>query len=87
MFHDHNISPATENNRMLSELGTGTLAYMRPITSAEIREAFPEMRDIADNTTYWALFAADGTPLVLSSEREEITSSAFHNNLRAILPN
>ena len=87
MFHDHNISSAAENNRMLSELGTGTLAYMRPITSEEIRSAFPEMRDLADGATYWALFAADGTPLILASEREEITSSAFHNNLRAILPN
>ena len=87
MFHDHSANTVTTNPEMLAELGNGTLAYMRSISTEDIKSAFPETPDLVDGTMYWALFAADGTPLVLANERDEVATTAFYSDLRAILPN
>ena len=79
-----------QNNKELLELatlGNNAVAYMRTITSEEIVAAFPETPELEMGQTYWALFAADGSPLVLGGSQEDIFSSAFYNDLQAVLPN
>lgn len=85
MYHDMNQDLA--DLRALSQMGTDAFAYMRRITSEEISQKFPEIEEIESGRTYWAMFAADGTPLMLSDEQTALTHSAYFNNLTATLPN
>ena len=83
MMHD-NISIKSHS---LEEMGTNVVAYMREMTAEDIQKAFPETPDLEMGRTYWALFAADGAPLVLAHEQNDITSTAFYHDLKTILPN
>ena len=85
MFQDHagNLKEMQE----FAALGSDAIAYMREISTEEIKSAFPNTPELEEGHLYWALFAADGSPLVLADSREEITSSAFYNDLSAVLPN
>lgn len=85
MFHDH----TSQNNSLeeLAALGSNVVAYMREMTAEEIIKAFPDTTNLEENQTYWALFGADGAPLMLASERADIAFSAFHNDLQAVLTN
>ncbi len=85
MFHDHK----SENYSVeeLARLGSNVVAYMREMTTDEIIKAFPDTTNLEENRSYWALFGADGAPLMLASERADIAFSAFHNDLKAVLPN
>lgn len=85
MFHDLEIN--NQQAETLAQMGSNAIAYMREMTTEEIKIAFPETPELEDGQTYWALFGADGAPLMLASERVEIASSAFYNNLKAIMPN
>ncbi len=85
MFHDHKSD--IYNVEDLAQMGSDVIAYMREMTSEEISEAFPKTPELEENQTYWALFSADGAPLMLATERADITSSAFHNNLKTVLLN
>ncbi len=85
MFHDFELGNQTTQN--LAQMGTNAIAYMREMTVEKIKTAFPDTPDLEKGQTYWALFGADGEPLMLASERVDIASSAFYNNLKAVMPN
>jgi len=85
MFHDSELN--NQNVETLAQMGSDAVAYMREMTTVEIKTAFPETPELEENQTYWALFGADGAPLMLASERVDVASSAFYNNLKAVLPN
>jgi len=85
MFHDAELKRTTQEN--LAAMGTDAVAYMRHMTGAEITEAFPYTPKLEKSEKYWALFGADGSPLMLASTQSDITSSAFFNNLKTVLPN
>lgn len=85
MYHDVEFN--TQEIESLAQMGTDAIAYMREMTTDEIMATFPETPELENNQTYWALFGADGAPLMLASERVDIASSAFYNNLKAIMPN
>jgi len=71
----------------LAELGNDVVAYMREISSDEIKDKFPGTDGLQSGQTYWALFAADGTPLVLADDQQGVSNEAFLSDLKAILPN
>lgn len=71
----------------LAEAGTDVVAYLRKISSEEILEKFPDVTGIESGRIYWAMFAADGSPLMLADERTDLTDTAYFNDLQAILPN
>ena len=85
MFHDFELNNQT--TQTLAQMGSDAIAYMREMTVEEIKTAFPQTSDLEEGETYWALFGADGAPLMLASERVDIASSAFYNNLKAVMPN
>ncbi len=88
MYHDVELNNLTaENTEKLAQMGSDVIAYMREMTVEEIKASFPETPDLEQGQTYWALFGADGAPLMLASERVDIASSAFYNNLKPVLPN
>lgn len=77
----------TENTRHeyteaeLAHIGEGSLAYLREIASEELMGKFPGMPQIAAGTRLWALFAANGQPILLSDERDRAIAGAFANDL------
>ena len=85
MLHDKDLSPQTQD--ALAKVGTDAVAYMREMTVEEVMNAFPQTPELEQGETYWALFGADGAPLMLASDRIDVASSAFYSNLKAVLPN
>ncbi len=83
----HNSSEDLLEMQELAQLGNDVVAYMREITAEEIQDKFPGTEELKSGHTYWALFAADGTPLVLANDQQHVTSEAFHSDLKAIFPN
>lgn len=65
----------------LAHLGEGTVAYLREMGSEELKGKFPGLPDIAPGLRLWALFAADGRPILLSDERERALAGALENDL------
>jgi hypothetical protein len=77
----------TENTRQqyteaeFAHIGEGSLAYLREIASDELMGKFPGLPQIAPGTRLWALFAANGQPILLSDERDRAIAGAFANDL------
>lgn len=65
----------------LAHIGEGSVAYLREIESDELMGKFPGLPEIASGTKLWALFAANGQPILLSDERDRAIAGAFANDL------
>lgn len=65
----------------LTELGTGDVAYIKPIKARDLREMFPDVPPLHDNMTLYALLNADGTPILLADSREAAVANAFEADL------
>lgn len=65
----------------LTELGTGDVAYIKPIKAQDLKEMFPEVPPLHDNMTLYALLNADGTPILLADSREAAVANAFEADL------
>ncbi|MGB3389534.1 MAG: DUF1150 family protein [Pseudaminobacter sp.] len=68
----------------LAHLGEGTVAYLREIDSEELKGKFPGLPEIAPGTRLWALFAANGQPILLSDERDRALAGALENDLTPV---
>ena len=68
----------------LASLGEGQIAYMRQMSSDDMRARFPAATAIQPGLKLWALFGADGTPLALSDDRVSIPASADENELQTV---
>jgi hypothetical protein len=67
-----------------AHLGEGALAYLRKVTSDELKGRFPGMPDIAPGVELWALFAANGQPILLTDERDSAIGAAVQNQLTPV---
>jgi hypothetical protein len=68
----------------LAHLGEGTVAYLRKIDSDELKGKFPSLTEIASGMEVWALFAANGQPILLSDARDTALAGAFENHLTPV---
>jgi hypothetical protein len=68
----------------LAHLGEGVVAYLREMDSEELRGKFPGMPEIAPGTRLWAVFAADGRPILLSDERANAIAGALEQDLTPV---
>jgi len=75
-------TPLTEAE--LAHLGEGTVAYLKEIDSDELRGKFPGMPHIAPRTRLWAVFAADGRPILLTDARDSALAGALQNDLTPV---
>ena len=78
--HDKTILTPAE----LAHLGEGSLAYLRQIDSDELADKFPGMPHIAPGTKLWAVFAADGRPIMLTDARDAALAGALQNDLTPV---
>lgn len=68
----------------LAHLGEGTLAYLREMGGEELNGKFPGLPHIAPDAKLWALFAANGQPILLSDARDRAIAGAFENDLTPV---
>lgn len=65
----------------LAAMGGGELAYIRAFRAAELRNIFPQTAELHPAVQLFALFGADGTPLMLADSRDAVISGAWQNDL------
>ena len=68
----------------LAHLGEGTVAYLREFLSDDLKERFPGMPEIAAGTKLWAVFAADGRPILLADAHASAVAGAMQNDLTPV---
>ncbi|TKT82642.1 DUF1150 family protein [Aquamicrobium sp. LC103] len=67
-----------------AHLGEGSVAYVREMDSDDLRGKFPGIPEIAPATRLWAVFAADGRPILLTDERASAVAGALQNDLTPV---
>lgn len=74
----------TVTEAQLAHLGEGQVAYLRKVSSDDLRGRFPGLTNIAPGLELWALFAANGQPILLSDARDRALAGAFENELTTV---
>ncbi|MEZ2130891.1 MULTISPECIES: DUF1150 family protein [unclassified Sinorhizobium] len=68
----------------LAHLGNGEVAYIRKMRTEEVSRCFPEAPDIDPSVDLWALFGADGTPILLTDNRSSTFFKAAEDELKTV---
>lgn len=68
----------------LAHLGSGEVGYIRKMRSEEVSRCFPEAPDIDPALDLWALFGADGTPILLTDNRSSTFFKAAEDDLKTV---
>ncbi|MBB3287446.1 MULTISPECIES: DUF1150 family protein [Rhizobium] len=68
----------------LADIGTGEVAYIRKMDWSEVSRCFPEAPDIDPDVDLWALFGADGTPILLTDNRSSTFYRAAEDELKTV---
>jgi hypothetical protein len=68
----------------LTHLGSGEVGYIRKIRYDEVSRCFPDAPEIDPQTDLWALFAADGTPILLTDNRSSTYFKAAEDELKTV---
>ncbi len=68
----------------LAHLGAGEVGYIRKMRLEEVTRCFPEAPEIDPNLDLWALFGADGTPLLLTDNRSSTFFKAAEDELKTV---
>ncbi len=68
----------------LAHLGAGEVAYIRKMRSEDVSRCFPEAPDIDPALDLWALFGADGTPILLTDNRSSTFFKAAEDDLKTV---
>ncbi len=81
----------TENERkhfmseaQFAHLGEGAVAYLKKVSSDDLRGRYPNMPEIAPGLELWALFAANGQPILLTDARDSALAGAMQNDLTPV---
>jgi hypothetical protein len=88
MTNDKNAEPNGTNpavtQEALAHMGDGRLAYVRQIRSEKFAEIFPQAPQIEPGVDLFALYAADGTPIMLTDTREAAVANAWSQELEPV---
>ncbi|WP_337268022.1 DUF1150 family protein [Oryzifoliimicrobium ureilyticus] len=68
----------------LAGIGNGEVAYIRKIRTEDVSRCFPEAPDIEPGVDLWALFGADGTPILLTDNRSSTFFKAAEDELKTV---
>lgn len=68
----------------LAMLGAGEVGYIRKMRSEEVAQKFPQAPHLEAGLDLWALFGADGTPILLSDSRSSAFYKAAENELATV---
>jgi hypothetical protein len=65
-------------------LGEGHLAYVKPMSSDEVKRLFPQAPDLAPGLDLFALLSASGAPILLTQSRDAAFANAWAHDLTAV---
>jgi len=65
----------------LAALGEGELAYVRAMSSDEVKRLFPQAPALQPGLELYALLSASGAPMLLTASREAALANAKANDL------
>ena len=65
-------------------LGTGVVAYVKAMTSDDVRRLYPEAPSLAPGLDLFALLSADGSPILLTDSRDAATANAWEHDLAMV---
>jgi hypothetical protein len=68
----------------LHQHGVGTLAFITRMSNARAKELFPSAKEIPCKGDIFCLYAADGTPLMISDQRLNVEGTARSQELEVI---
>ena len=74
----------TMTNGEFAHLGEGSVAYLRKVSSDYLRGRFPGLEEIQPGMELWALFGANGQPILLSDARDRALAGAMENDLTTV---
>lgn len=67
-----------------AHLGEGHVGYVRKIQSDDLIGRYPGLPDLDPGLELWALFGADGQPILLTGERAAAIAGAEENQITAV---
>ena len=76
--------PIKLNPAELAGLGEGQVAYVKSMTSDEIRRLFPQAQNLQPGLELFALLSASGSPILLTDSHEAALANAWANDLRTV---
>jgi hypothetical protein len=62
-------------------LGKGEVGYIRKMKSEDLTRRFPALNQIAPGLDVWALFAANGEPIILADRQSAVLEGASNNEI------
>ena len=65
----------------LAQMGGGKIAYVRPIRSDELNRLFPQAPALQPGLDLFALLGADGTPIIVTDDRNTAIANAWEHDL------
>jgi hypothetical protein len=65
-------------------LGAGQIAYVKPMTSDDLTNLFPDAPSMEPGLKLWVLLNADGTPIMLSDSKEVALANAAEHELYTV---
>ncbi|HMO29565.1 DUF1150 domain-containing protein [Enterovirga sp.] len=68
----------------LAALGEGQIAYVKPITSDEVKRIFPQAPDLQPGLKLFALLSASGAPILLADSRDTAVANAWAHDLQTV---
>ena len=68
----------------LADIGAGKVGYIRKMTSDEVSARFPDAPQLESGIDLWALFGADGTPILLSDDPSNAYVRAAEDELATV---
>jgi hypothetical protein len=75
-------TPLTQEQ--FAHLGDGAVAYVKPIMSEQVKAIFPDAPAIQPGLKLFALYAADGEPIVVTQSRDAALANAMENELQTV---
>lgn len=65
-------------------LGDGKIAYLKLVKSDDVQRLFPDAADMPIGLDLWALHAADGTPILVTDNRDTAVANALDHDLATV---
>ena len=79
MIQTNPLTPAE-----FAALGTGQVAYLKPMSSDELLRIFPQAPQIEPGLQLFALLSAAGAPILVTDARDAATDNAWEHDLRMV---
>ena len=68
----------------LAALGEGQVAYVKPMSSDEVRRVFPQAPELAPGLPLFALLSASGAPILLTDSHDAAVANAWAHDLQTV---